>query len=56
MLETFLILMVIGGITGWWATRKMRQRMEKRLGRKVKGDHELTSISSWMETSSKDKK
>lgn len=38
MLETFLNLMVIGGITGWWATRKMRQRMEKRLGRKVKGD------------------
>jgi len=28
--------------------------MEKRLGRKVRGDHELTSISSWMEVSAKD--
>lgn len=56
MTEKLLILMLISGITGWWATRQLRKRMEKRLGRKVRGEHELTSITSWMEAESKDKK
>jgi ABC-type xylose transport system permease subunit len=42
------------GIVGWFATIRYRRKMEKRLGRKIKGDHELTSISSWMEAESKD--
>jgi NADH:ubiquinone oxidoreductase subunit H len=51
-----LLFVILSGIAGWWATRKMRQKMERRLGRKLRGDHELTSISSWMESVSKDKK
>ena len=44
-------LMVAVAIVGWLLTRRYRKNMEKRLGRKVRGDHELTSISSWMEAS-----
>ena len=39
-------------IVGWFATIRYRRNMEKRLGRKLKGDHELTSLSSWMEADS----
>ncbi len=46
-----LIPILIGS---WLATRMYRRRMEKQLGRKVRGDHELTSITSWMEAASKD--
>jgi hypothetical protein len=48
--------MMISAITSWWATRKLKKRLERRLGRKVRGEHELTSITSWMEAESKDKK
>ncbi len=41
------------GIAGWFATIRYRRNMQKRLGRKLKGDHELTSLSSWMEADSK---
>jgi len=47
-------LMVAVAIVGWLLTRRYRKNMEKRLGRKVRGDHELTSISSWMEASAED--
>ena len=47
-------LVVAVAIVGWLLTRRYRKNMEKRLGRKVRGDHELTSISSWMEVSSKE--
>lgn len=47
-------LMVAIAIVGWLLTRRYRKNMEKRLGRKVRGDHELTSISSWMEVSAED--
>lgn len=33
-----------------------KKRMEKRLGRKLWGDYELTSLNSWMEVEDKDKK
>ena len=56
MLEKFLIFMIISGVAGWWTTRKMRKRMERRLGREIKGEHELTSLTSWMEAESKDKR
>lgn len=46
-------VIVAATIVGWFMTRRYRKNMEKRLGRKVKGDHELTSISSWMEAASK---
>lgn len=51
-----LILMLAAAIVGWFATLRYKRRMEKQLGRKVKGDHELTSIISWMEASSKEDK
>ena len=41
------------GIAGWFATIRYRRNMEKRLGRKLKGDHEMTSLTSWMEADSK---
>ncbi|HEY0319337.1 MAG TPA: DUF4199 domain-containing protein [Pyrinomonadaceae bacterium] len=47
-------MLVAAAIVGWFLTRRYRKNMEKRLGRKVKGDHELTSISSWMEASTKE--
>jgi hypothetical protein len=47
-------LMAAAAIVGWLLTRRYRKNMEKRLGRKVRGDHELTSISSWMEASAED--
>ena len=49
-------LVVAVAIVGWLLTRRYRKNMEKRLGRKVRGDHELTSISSWMEVSAKEGK
>src|SRR2546429_5290376 len=48
-----VIWMLALGIVGWFATIRYRRNMEKRLGRKLKGDHELTSLSSWMEVESK---
>ena len=47
-------LAVAVAVVGWLLTRRYRKSMEKRLGRKVRGDHELTSLSSWMEVSAKD--
>src|SRR5947209_1778328 len=47
---------LIAAIVGGLATLKFKKRMEKGLRRKVKGNYELTSISSWIEASSKDEK
>lgn len=49
-------VMVAAAIVGWFITRRYRKNMERRLGRKVTGDHELTSLSSWMEASKKDER
>jgi len=49
-------IMVAAAIVGWFLTRRYRKNMEQRLGRKVKGDHELTSISSWMEATPEDER
>jgi hypothetical protein len=46
-----VILFIAFGVIGWLATRMYRRGMEKRLGRKIEGEHELTSIASWMEAS-----
>ena len=54
MVNGMIPLMVAVAIVGWLLTRRYRKNMEKRLGRKVRGDHELSSISSWMEVSAKD--
>ena len=51
-----LLWIVALAMVNWLATIKYRRSMEKRLGRKVKGDYELTSISSWMEASSKEER
>lgn len=42
--------LVIAAIIGWLELKKRRSNMEDLLGRKIKGDHELVSLSSWMET------
>jgi hypothetical protein len=55
MLLVLIVFLLLGGV-GWITTHLMKQRMEKRLGRKVRGEHELTSITSWMEAETKDKK
>lgn len=49
-----ILWITVLAIVGWFATIRHRRKMEKRLGRKIKGDHELTSISSWMEVESKE--
>ena len=41
-------------IAGWITTRKLKGKMEKNLGRKLQGKHELTSLKSWMEASQND--
>lgn len=41
--------LVIVSIIGWLELRKRRRDMESHLGREIKGDHELVSLSSWME-------
>ena len=51
-----VIIFVIVGVVSWWTTRVLKKRMERRLGREVRGEHELTSLTSWMEADSEDKK
>lgn len=55
VLFVVIIFLLVGGV-GWCATQIRKERMEKRLGRKVRGKHELTSLTSWMEAEMKDKK
>jgi hypothetical protein len=43
----YAILIIGSGITTWLVKRKMKRRMEGLLQRKVE-NHELISISSWM--------
>jgi hypothetical protein len=50
-----ITLLIAFGVIGWLATRIYRMRLEKRLGRKIEGDHELTSIASWMEAAKDEK-
>jgi predicted DNA repair protein MutK len=40
-------LMVAVAIVGWLLTRRYRKNMEKRLGRKVRGDHERRYLLGW---------
>lgn len=47
--------LVIAAIIGWMELRKRRRDMEVHLGREIKGDHELVSLSSWMEVSNERK-
>ena len=44
------------GIAGWVVTLIHKRRMQKRLGRKLWGQHELTSLNSWMEVAEKENK
>jgi heme/copper-type cytochrome/quinol oxidase subunit 2 len=50
-----ITLFIVFGVIGWLATRIYKMRLEKRLGRKLQSEHELTSIASWMEASEDDK-
>ncbi|HEY0099764.1 MAG TPA: hypothetical protein VGB76_12525 [Pyrinomonadaceae bacterium] len=54
MLITITLFIAFAAI-GWLATRIYKMQMEKRLGRKIEGEHELTSITSWMEASKDEK-
>jgi GYF domain 2 len=44
------------GIAGWVVTLIHKRRMQKRLGRKLWGQYELTSLNSWMEVAEKENK
>ena len=49
-----LVVVVVGVIVSSWLLKiKLRQKMEKGLGRKV-ADAELTSITAWMKVPRKD--
>jgi hypothetical protein len=49
-----VVFLSISGVGGWWIGRTRRKILEKKLGRGVYGDHELTSLTSWIEASRKD--
>ena len=46
------VTILISAAGGWWATRSMKAKLEKGLGRKVE-DEEVTSISAWMKADDK---
>ncbi len=50
-----IVCLSISGLGGWWIGRARRKILERKLGRGVYGDHELTSLTSWMEASRKTK-
>jgi len=50
------VIIFLSGLAGWWATVKMRRRLSHQLGRGLHGDHELTSIATWMEAAGKENK
>ena len=45
------IIILIGGLSGWWVSRIFRKNLERKLGRKLRSDIEATSLSAWMEAS-----
>ena len=49
------VVLVSFAISSFLVGRVYRKHMEKKLGRRVKGEHELTSLRSWMDVSEKDK-
>lgn len=53
--ELVWVLLLIGvPIEAWIISRMAKGGMEKKLGRKLKGEHELTSLTSWIEASKDD--
>ena len=49
------IVLVGVALSSFFVGRVYRKHMERKLGRRLKGEYELTSLSSWMEVSQKDK-
>ena len=49
------IVLVAVALSSFFVGRVYRKHMERKLGRRLKGEYELTSLSSWMEVSQKDK-
>jgi hypothetical protein len=41
-------LILVSSVGGWWATRSLKRKLEKGLGRKV-DESDITSISAWMQ-------
>ena len=56
VLNPFLQYGLAAGIAAWVGKIIYKKRMEKRLGRKLWGEYELTSLNSWMEIEDKDKR
>jgi membrane protein YdbS with pleckstrin-like domain len=49
------IVLVSFAISAFLVGRLYRKYMERKLGRRLKSEYELTSLSSWMDVSQKDK-
>lgn len=48
------IVFVAVALSTFFVGRVYRKHMERKLGRRVKNEYELTSLTSWMEASKKD--
>lgn len=48
----FVVVLLISALGGWWATRSLKKKLAKSLGRKV-DDSDVTSISAWMKADDK---
>lgn len=56
ILNPFLHYAIVLGVAAWISKIINKKRMEKRLGRKLWGEYELTSLNSWMEVEDKENK
>lgn len=50
-----LLIIVLLGIAGWISKIIWKKRLQRVLGRKV-SDHELTSITTWMQATPRDER
>jgi hypothetical protein len=48
------IVFVAIALSSFFVSRIYRKHMERKLGRRLKSEYELTSLASWMEASKKD--
>ncbi len=51
-----LLWIIASAIAGWAVSHRLKKKMSAMLGREVRSDMELTSISNWMEIASKEDK
>lgn len=48
-----LVWILASAVAGWAVSQRLRKKMGQALGREIRTDMELTSISNWMEIASK---